>query len=267
MSELQDARVRGPRAYLTFIVIGMLAGLLSGLFGVGGGTVIVPLLVLMLHFDQRLAAGTSLAAIVPTASVGVISYAASGSVAWIPALILAAGAVVGAQIGTRLLPRISQNALRWGFVVFLVIVIVSLFVVIPSRDAVFELGWINGIALVVVGVGTGIIAGLIGVGGGVVVVPVLMLAFGTSDLEAKGTSLLMMIPTAISGTFGNLRHRNVDLVAAGIIGLSACTMTALGAWLATLIDPFAGNMLFAAYLAFIAIQMAIKALRSRPRRG
>jgi uncharacterized membrane protein YfcA len=92
-----------------------------------------------------------------------------------------------------------------------------------------------------------------------------MLVFGTSDLEAKGTSLLMMIPTAISGTIGNLRHRNVDLLAAGLIGISACTTTALGAWLATLIDPFLGNMLFAAYLAVIAVQMAVKALRQRRR--
>jgi uncharacterized membrane protein YfcA len=255
--------VRGPRAYTAFIGIGLLAGLLSGLFGVGGGTVIVPLLVLLLHFDQRLAAGTSLAAIVPTASVGVISYAASGSVAWIPALILAAGAVVGAQIGTRLLPRISQTALRWGFVGFLVVVIISLFLVIPSRDAVFELTLATGAALVGVGVGTGILAGLIGVGGGVIVVPVLMLAFGTSDLVAKGTSLLMMIPTALSGTIGNLRHRNVDLLAAALIGAAACTTTALGAWIATLIDPTAGNLLFAAYLVVIAIQMALKAIRGR----
>lgn len=265
---MSDATVlkRGPRAYAAFIGIGLLAGLLSGLFGVGGGTVIVPLLVLLLAFDQRLAAGTSLAAIVPTATVGVISYAASGSVAWIPALILAAGAVVGAQIGTRLLPRISQTALRWGFVGFLVVVIVSLFLVIPSRDAVFELTWLTGAALVAVGIGTGVLAGLIGVGGGVIVVPVLMLAFGTSDLVAKGTSLLMMIPTAISGTVGNLRNRNVDLVAALLIGVSACTTTALGAWLATIVDPTLGNLLFAAYLVVIAVQMAIKAVRGR-RRG
>ena len=123
MSDVQ-APARGPRAYIAFIGIGLLAGLLSGLFGVGGGTVIVPLLVLLLQFDQRRAAGTSLAAIVPTASVGVISYATTGSVAWIPAIILAAGAVVGAQIGTRLLPRISQTALRWGFVGFLLVVVV-----------------------------------------------------------------------------------------------------------------------------------------------
>ena len=264
MNDVQ-APARGPRAYTAFIGIGLLAGLLSGLFGVGGGTVIVPLLVLLLHFDQRLAAGTSLAAIVPTASVGVISYATTGSVAWIPAIILAAGAVVGAQIGTRLLPRISQTALRWGFVGFLVVVIVSLFLVIPSRDAAFELTWLTGIALVGVGIGTGILAGLIGVGGGVIVVPVLMLAFGTSDLVAKGTSLLMMIPTAISGTVGNVRNRNVDLVAAALIGVAACTTTALGAWLATIVDPTLGNMLFAAYLVVIAVQMALKAIRGRKR--
>ncbi|KJQ54084.1 sulfite exporter TauE/SafE family protein [Microbacterium sp. SA39] len=264
MSDAQTLH-RGPRAYAAFIGIGLLAGLLSGLFGVGGGTVIVPLLVLLLHFDQRLGAGTSLAAIVPTAAVGVVSYAIHGSVAWVPALILAAGSVVGAQIGTRLLPRISQTALRWFFVGFLVIVIVSLFLVVPPREAEFDLQLLNGLALVAVGVVTGILAGLIGVGGGVIVVPVLMLAFGTSDLVAKGTSLLMMIPTAISGTIGNLRNHNVDLVAAGFVGVSACTTTALGAWLATLIDPFAGNMLFAAYLVVIAVQMAMKAIRGRRR--
>ena len=256
-------RMRGPRAYAAFIGIGLAAGLLSGLFGVGGGTVIVPLLVLLLGFDQRLGAGTSLAAIVPTAAVGVISYAVHDAVAWIPALLLAIGSVFGAQIGTRLLTRISQTALRWCFVGFLAIVIAMLFVVIPSRDAVFEVTWLTAALLLVVGLGTGILAGLIGVGGGIVVVPVLMLAFGTSDLIAKGTSLLMMIQTAISGTVGNLRHSNVDLTAAAFVGLSACTTTALGAWLATIVDPLLGNILFAAYLTFIAVQMALKAIRGR----
>ena len=91
-----------------------------------------------------------------------------------------------------------------------------------------------------------------------------MLLFGTSDLIAKGTSLLMMIPTAISGTIGNLRRGNVDLMAAALIGVAACTTTALGAWIATLVDPFLGNMLFALFLVFIAVQMAV---RAAPRRG
>lgn len=253
----------GAKYILTCLGIGLLAGLLSGLFGVGGGTVIVPLLVLILAYNQRLAAGTSLAAIVPTAAVGVIAYALNGSVAWIPALILAAGAVVGAQIGTWLLPRVSLIALRWAFITFLLGVIVSLFLVIPSRDAGLPLTVWSIVGLVVLGLVTGTIAGLIGVGGGIIVVPALMLLFGTSDLIAKGTSLLMMIPTAISGTIGNIRRANVDLKGAALIGVTACTTTALGAWIATIVDPFWGNVLFAAFLVFIATQMAVRTIRAR----
>ncbi|MDT3315508.1 sulfite exporter TauE/SafE family protein [Microbacterium sp. KSW4-11] len=253
---------RTPRYYLGALGIGLLAGLMSGMFGVGGGTVIVPLLLTLLVFDQKRAAGTSLAAIVPTAAVGVVSYAAVGAVAWVPALILAGAAVVGAQIGTWLLARLPQNAIRWGFIAFLVVVIVMLFIVVPSREAELPLTWLTGTGLAVLGVFTGVMAGLLGVGGGVIVVPALMFLFGTSDLVAKGTSLLMMIPTAISGTIGNLRRHNVDLVAAGVIGVAACTTTALGAWLATLVDPFTANVLFAVYLTFIAAQLSIKAVRA-----
>ncbi|WP_431778685.1 sulfite exporter TauE/SafE family protein [Microbacterium aurantiacum] len=256
-------RARGARYVITCIGVGLLAGLMSGLFGVGGGTVIVPLLVLVLGFDQRLAAGTSLGAIVPTASVGVISYALNDSVAWIPALILAGGAVIGAQIGTALLAKLSQTVLRWGFVGFLGVVIVMLFVVIPSRDAVLELTWWTGLGLIALGLVTGVLAGLLGVGGGIIVVPALIFLFGTSDLVAKGTSLLMMIPAAISGTIGNIRRHNIDLVAAGIVGLAAITTTALGAWIAVRVDPQVGNILFAAFLVFIAVQMAMKAIRGR----
>ncbi|MBN9182611.1 MAG: sulfite exporter TauE/SafE family protein [Microbacterium sp.] len=259
---------RSPRT-LRFVAacigIGLVSGLMSGLFGVGGGTVIVPLLVLLLRFDQRLASGTSLAAVVPTAIVGVVSYAVHGSVAWIPAVILAAGAVIGAQIGTWLLARIALTVLRWAFVAFLAVVIVTLFLVIPSREAVFDLTWLSGAGLAVTGVVTGILSGLLGVGGGVVVVPALMLLFGTSDLVAKGTSLLMMIPTALSGTIGNVRRQNVDLVAAAVVGLAACTTTALGAWIATLVDPFVGNILFAVFLTVIAVQLAVRAVRLRRR--
>src|SRR6478752_5304418 len=154
---------RTPRFVLACIGVGLAAGLLSGLFGVGGGTVIVPLLVLLLAFEQRLASGTSLAAIVPTAAVGVVSYAVHGSVAWIAGVILAAGAVIGAQIGTWILQRMSVVALRWAFIGFLGVVAVSLFVVIPSRDAQLDITWGVGLALGATGVVTGILSGLLGV--------------------------------------------------------------------------------------------------------
>ncbi|GAA1699651.1 sulfite exporter TauE/SafE family protein [Microbacterium sediminicola] len=258
---MTETQTRTPRFFITAIIIGLAAGLLSGLFGVGGGTVIVPALVFFLGYNQRLAAGTSLAAIVPTATVGVISYAVTDSVSWVAAIILALGAIIGAQIGTWLLQRLPVLVLRWSFIGFLALVIISLYLVIPSRDAVLEFHALTIAGLAVLGLITGILAGLLGVGGGIVVVPMLIIVFGASDLVAKGTSLLMMIPTAVSGTFGNVKRKNVDLVAAATIGVAACTTTALGAWLATLLDPFLANVLFSLFIAFIAIQMALKAIR------
>ena len=103
-----------PRIHwIWFIIIGLVAGFLSGLFGVGGGIIIVPALVIAAGFDQRLASGTSLAAIVPTATVGVISYATTGNVNWIAAVILAIGSVVGAQIGSHLLSRLPKRVIQW----------------------------------------------------------------------------------------------------------------------------------------------------------
>lgn len=242
------------------VVVGLGAGLLSGLFGVGGGVVIVPALVLLLRYDQRRAAGTSLAAIVPTASVGVIAYAVAGNVDWAVAFILAAGAVVGAQVGSWLLPRLPVPALQIGFTAFLVAAAVSLFVVIPSRDQGIQLTILSGIALGVLGLLTGVLSGLLGVGGGIIVVPALILLFGSSDLIARGTSLLMMIPAALSGTTGNIRRKNVDLVGAALIGGAACLTTTAGAWIARSIDPFLGNILFAVFLAVIAVQLVARAV-------
>ncbi|MEV4686169.1 TSUP family transporter [Microbacterium sp. LWH3-1.2] len=72
--------------------------------------------------------------------------------------------------------------------------------------------------------------------------PTLMFAFGMSGLTARGTSLLMMIPTAVSGTAGNLRRDNVDLfAAAAAVGVAACATTAVGAWVATLLAPHAAK--------------------------
>ncbi|WP_029151356.1 sulfite exporter TauE/SafE family protein [Microbacterium indicum] len=253
---------RGSRAILTFLGIGLLSGFMSGLFGVGGGTVIVPMLVTFAVFTQKYASGTSGASIIVTASVGVISYAIDGQVDWLAALLLAIGGIVGAPIGASLLHRLSEAFLRWFFVGFLLVVIVSLFFIIPDRDASVPLNVWLGIALVALGVVTGILSGLIGVGGGIIVVPVLILVFGASDLVAKGTSLLMMIPTTISGAWKNARNHNIDFVAAAVIAVATVVTTPLGTLVATHVDPFVGNLLFAAFLLVIAVQMGLKARRA-----
>jgi uncharacterized membrane protein YfcA len=250
------------RPLLALIAIGVLAGYLSGLFGVGGGVVVVPLLML-LGVDQRLAAGTSTAAILPTAVVGAISYGVTGHVDWLAAALIAVGVVVGAQLGTWLLARLPREVLFWSFLAFLVVVGVSLWLVVPQRDAVIGLDVLTGALLVAVGVLTGVLSGLMGVGGGIILVPILMFFFGASDLVAKGTSLAMMVPGSISGTVGNLRRGNVDLRMAAAIGIAACIVSPLGALTAQAISPFVSNAAFSLLIVFAAWQLIQKHLKAR----
>jgi uncharacterized membrane protein YfcA len=247
--------------WLAFALIGLAAGFLSGLFGVGGGILIVPALVLAARFEQRLASGTSLAAIVPTSLVGVTSYALSGNIDLLAAVLLAAGAIGGAQLGSHLLARLPRRAIQWAFIGFIVVVIVSLFLVIPSRDSEIHITVLSGAALVALGLVVGVLSGILGIGGGVVIVPMLIVLFGASDLVAKGTSLLVMVPTAISGTIANSIRKNVDLPAAAVIGVAACTTTALGAHIAGLVSPQAANILFAVFLALVAVQLVSRAVK------
>ncbi len=245
------------------IAIGLAAGLLSGLFGIGGGTIIVPALALWLGMPQRLAAGTSVAAILPAAAVGAISYAVQGNVDWTAALCLAVGIVAGAQLGTYLLARLPVSALQWAFMVFLLVVIVTLWFVVPQREDEIGINLLSAALLVLTGFITGVLSGVLGVGGGVIVVPVLMFFFGANDLVAKGSSLVMMIPGSISGTIGNMRRNNVDMRAALAVGIAASVCVPFSSVLATLLDPFIANVLFSLYLAYLVGQMLYKKLRGR----
>lgn len=114
-----------PIARLT--VIGTAAGLFSGLFGVGGGMVIVPLLVLWLGYGEREATGTSLAAIGLIAAGGAaVSGAAYGTVHLQEGLLVGVPALAGVVGGTALQQRVPQYRLRQGFAVLLIVVAVAL---------------------------------------------------------------------------------------------------------------------------------------------
>jgi uncharacterized membrane protein YfcA len=101
--------------------IGLAGGVLSGLFGIGGGVVIVPLLVVFLGYGQREAQTASLAAIVPISLVGVATYAVHGEVRWEIGTALAIGALGGSVIGVRLLAGLDERVLRLAFGVLLVV--------------------------------------------------------------------------------------------------------------------------------------------------
>lgn len=252
------------RSIIVLIVIGMLVGVLSGMFGIGGGTVIVPALV-WLGLSQRNAAATSTLAIVPTSISGVVSYATGGHVDWLAAVLLFCGMFVGGQIGSWLLSRLPELVLRWIFVAFLVFVVINQVSFVPSRDHQIVMSVTTGICLALLGVIIGTLAGLLGIGGGALAVPSLSMLFGASDLIARGTSLLAMFPNSITTSAANLKRKLAHVKTALIIGVTAAVTAPLGTWIAGEVSPRVGAIMFACYLCVLLVRsmfVAVKATRS-----
>jgi uncharacterized membrane protein YfcA len=112
---------------LKLAAVGTLAGIFSGLFGVGGGTVIVPLLIFWFAYGERLATGTSLAAIVLIGALGTIAQGGIyGNVHVVTGLLLAIPAVFGVLMGTAIQQRIPQRAVSYLFAALLVGIAIEL---------------------------------------------------------------------------------------------------------------------------------------------
>src|SRR5690606_15353324 len=110
------------------ILLGLLAGYLSGLVGIGGGIVMVPVLVILFGFTQHKAQGTTLALLmIPVGFFGVMNYYKAGNVDFKTALLLCAGFVVGSYLGSKMAVSLSQDTLRKLFAVLMFVVAVKMF--------------------------------------------------------------------------------------------------------------------------------------------
>jgi uncharacterized protein len=125
MGHRERRRARGLLG-VELLAIGVAGGVLSGLLGVGGGVIMVPLLVLWAGYGQRDAHAMSLGAIIPISIAGILTYGIAGRVNWLDAAALAAGAVTGASIGAGMLARIDERTLKIIFGCFLVAVSVTM---------------------------------------------------------------------------------------------------------------------------------------------
>jgi len=103
------------------LILGSAAGIVAGLFGVGGGVIVVPGLVLWLGLSQRRASGTSAAAIVATSAAAMVSFGIGGSVNWHAAAFIIVGSVAGAWIGAWLAHRLDERILAVSFSVLMLI--------------------------------------------------------------------------------------------------------------------------------------------------
>lgn len=247
--------------WLLLLLVGLVGGFLSGLFGVGGGIIMVPLLTTLVRLDHRQAAATSLAAIVPTAIAGSVTYFAGGAVNVLAGALIGAGGVAGSIVGTRLLRKLPVSWLRWLFLVLLAVVAVRTTIQTPTRGSGMHIDVLVGAGLVVLGLAMGVASGLFGIGGGVLAVPVLIAVFGADDLLAKGTSLAAMILTALAGTIFNQRAGLVRPVDGLVVGFTAVAASFGGVALAFRLSPLVASVLFAVLIAFSAAQLVVAAIR------
>ena len=245
-----------PKGFL----IGLTGGFFGGLAGLGGGIIMIPLMYWVMRFKQREAHGSSLLAIVFTSLVGSIIYFRNSSTDFSAAVVLAASAMLTARLGALYAHSLPEKKLKTAFGWFVICVCVLL----VSKDTLLTLVFRPGpfgyyAILIITGILTGFLVGMMGVGGGSLMIPSLVICIGMSQHMAQGTSLLAMLPGSAVGAFTHYRLGNVMAKIAVGLALGAATGGYLGASLAHFIPELYLRIIFAA----AGIWMGIKYLKDR----
>jgi uncharacterized membrane protein YfcA len=186
-----------------------------------------------------------------------------GQVDFEVALFLVIGSTVGAYLGARVIARVPERTLKIVVAVVLLIVAVDEIVsgLLPGtllaghHSAPMQLAaWQYGL-IVAAGLLIGTLSGITGVGGGIFLVPTLVIGFGLSHHLAQGTSLVAILPTAAVGAYTHFRRRNVDVRAAAWIGVAGIPTALAGAFLALASPQGMLAVLFGFLLLFAASRM------------
>ncbi|MBQ3473799.1 MAG: sulfite exporter TauE/SafE family protein [Methanobrevibacter sp.] len=258
--------------YIGLILIGIFAGFASGLLGVGGGFLMVPLqffLFTSVGVDPSLAMmvslGTSLAIIIPTASSGAYQHQKKNKSIVKPGIRLAIFGILGGFCGGILANIIPTNILQITFAILLFVV--ALDMLFGSRSdgekALMEFNLLNA---GIVGFLIGILSGLLGIGGGVFLVPSLCILFGFTLIEAIGTSSVFIAFTAIGGLISYIYTGfgvnpmpyslgYISLVNFVLIVLFSVPMASIGAKLVYKMPKERLKQIFAIILIYMAIKM------------
>lgn len=256
-------------------ILGFFIGVLAAMIGVGGGIFIVPLLTLVYGFSPSMAVGTSLSAIILTAIAATLNYSKQKRINYKIGLLMIIATAPGAIIGAFLTSILSSQVLGIFFGVFLLIVAYQLIIKtgILSRNQIQsnkeEFGKdsynskmliskrqaILGVPLIFLG---GVASGLFGVGGGIVIVPILIFFFKVPIHFAVATSMFVMIFTSLSGVGQHFVLGNIDWVFALLIGVGSIIGTQVGAQLSKKISARNLQIIFSIFLFIVAIQMITK---------
>ena len=244
--------------------IGCGVGFMSGLFGIGGGVLLVPAFVFLLKLQQKLAHGSALLTGVFLSFSGATLYVIDGHGNFAAAALVFIGSFTGVLIGTWLLKKIKILILMYVFLVVLIVTAVRLFIGTDNEGAAYDnltLGLVLG--FIATGLVAGTLSGLLGIGGGIIMVPTFILLFGFSAVIAKGTSLLVIVPTGTTGTLRNSKYGNINLRVGLFAGIGGIPMALFGAWVSNRMSETLSEILFGVLLVVIAANMLRKTLQLR----
>lgn len=244
--------------------IGIATGALSGLLGVGGGIIMVPALA-ALGFTRHRSTATSLAAIFVIAVAGAIAFGVAGDLDVPTAIVLGVGGLVGSTIGAHWMNRLSGVTLARVFGVVLLAAGVRMVLGGGAGEQVIEPNQLVAIGLeLLIGVVTGVVSGLAGIGGGIIMIPAMVLLLGIDQHMAEGTSLLAILFTAAAGTRVNMKHRHVDWRAVVILGSTGAILAPIAALAAQRIEADTLGQLFGGFVIITSVLTLWKSESAAP---
>jgi uncharacterized protein len=238
-------------------LIGLISGIFGGLVGLGGGTIMVPLISRFLRLAQQRIHGTSLVAVVFAGLSGAAAYALNGTVDYRAAMILAVTASLMARVGARSCARLPGWKLRRYFGFFLIIM--SLLLIgkpfFGGMSAHPLTGWEKDLSLVAIGLASGFIAGLLGIGGGAFTVLAMVFIVGMNQYIAQGCTLLALVPAGAVGAYTHWRHGNIAFsILPGLIG-GIILGAFVGGLFANILAEDILRIFFATVLVWLGIEM------------
>ena len=243
------------------IGVGFAAGVLSGMFGVGGGVVTTPAVNTLLGGTAIEAIATPLPVILPTSLVGSYTYARAGEVSVRAAKWAAAPGVVGAVGGALLTEVVNTHLL---LVVTSALIAVTAVQVIRNRPprTPWVIGETPGWKYAAIGLVAGLVSGLLGIGGGIVMVPAFTLWVGMPLRRALGTSLLVIAVLVIPGTIVHAILGNIDWAIFVALTIGVLPGARLGARIALGVRERTLRMAVGAFLLVVAVAYGVSELTS-----
>jgi uncharacterized membrane protein YfcA len=240
---------------------GITAGTLSGFLGIGGGAILAPLLVFVLGIEQHRAQGISLAALLPPVGLpAVLAYRRSGvRIAVKLVVMLIVGFVVGVLGGAWLAHRVASRELRWAFAAFLAFAAWRAALAKPPNDADAAPdvhAWFG----LPIGVVAGIMSGLLGVGGGLVALPLLRRFGRLGRLEAQATTLAMMLPPiGLPAVFVYAKEQGgLPWELLGSVAVGFALGAGLGAQVAGRVNARIAKVVYATFLGIMALVLVVR---------